>query len=196
MEKLYISVDVETTGPTPGKYSMLSVGACVIGNTEKTFYRELKPISNNFDPTAIRIGCSELEALKDFDLPQYDPNDPGFNPYAVLAILAAKGIEPKQAMTDFAAWIEKVGKGYSVREVAAPIKFDGMFTAWYFDNYLGRNPFGHSGIDINSVYRGVTKDLGRHISDIVVPNPSRHNALEDAIEQAKKFEKILEMMKA
>jgi uncharacterized OsmC-like protein len=29
-DKTYISVDVETSGPTPGDYSLLSIGACLV----------------------------------------------------------------------------------------------------------------------------------------------------------------------
>ena len=30
----YISVDVEAAGPIPGTYSLLSIGACVVGNPD------------------------------------------------------------------------------------------------------------------------------------------------------------------
>ena len=36
----YISVDVEAAGPIPGAYSLLAIGACVVGNINKTFYIE------------------------------------------------------------------------------------------------------------------------------------------------------------
>lgn len=80
-------------------------------------------------------------------------------------------------------------------QVAAPIKFDGMFTDWYFDNFLGYNPLSYSGIDINSMYKGVKKDLNAHISELGVRGESLpHNALEDAILQAKEFQKVLELV--
>ena len=44
--ELYISVDIEAAGPVPVEYSMLSIGACVVGSPEVSFYIELKPINN------------------------------------------------------------------------------------------------------------------------------------------------------
>jgi len=32
MDKKYVSFDVEASGRSPGKYSMLSLGACIVGN--------------------------------------------------------------------------------------------------------------------------------------------------------------------
>ena len=52
----YFSADVETDGPIPGPYSILSFALVYVGtfdgeqferaNNPATFYRELKPISN------------------------------------------------------------------------------------------------------------------------------------------------------
>jgi hypothetical protein len=33
----FVSVDVETTGPIPGEYSLVSIGACLVGNPARTF---------------------------------------------------------------------------------------------------------------------------------------------------------------
>ena len=40
LPKKYISFDVEASGLIPGKYSMLSIGACVVGDISKQFYKE------------------------------------------------------------------------------------------------------------------------------------------------------------
>jgi ribonuclease T len=45
MVETYISVDVEAAGPIPGDYSMLAIGACMVGNARETFYAELRPIN-------------------------------------------------------------------------------------------------------------------------------------------------------
>jgi hypothetical protein len=52
----YVSVDIECSGPIPAEYSMLSLGACVVGNEENnnnkendyTFYIEIQPLSDNY----------------------------------------------------------------------------------------------------------------------------------------------------
>jgi hypothetical protein len=42
----YIMVDVETDGPIPGDYSMISFGAVLVDEQlDKTCYGQLKPIS-------------------------------------------------------------------------------------------------------------------------------------------------------
>ena len=41
INEAYISVDVETAGPNPGQYSLLSIGACLVFVPAKTFYVEL-----------------------------------------------------------------------------------------------------------------------------------------------------------
>src|ERR1043166_3561645 len=59
----YFSVDIESAGPIPGKYSMLSLGASVVGNPEEMFYVELKPISMDFIPDALKVSGFELDRL-------------------------------------------------------------------------------------------------------------------------------------
>src|SRR5690554_3471329 len=76
--EVYFSIDVEADGPIPGPYSMLSFGACVFGWKEKgsprdrfvpvdvesrTFYVELKPISDSFDPQALKVSGLDRGSL-------------------------------------------------------------------------------------------------------------------------------------
>ena len=72
-----------------------------------------------------------------------------------------------------------------------------MFTSWYFDNfYDGENPFGHSGEDINSMYRGVMRDINTHTAQLNIRGKDLpHNALEDAIIQAREFENVLQLLR-
>ena len=51
----YFSVDIETAGPIPGKYSMLSIGACVVDDPSQSFYAELQPINMEFVPERSRF---------------------------------------------------------------------------------------------------------------------------------------------
>lgn len=53
--EIYISVDIEASGPIPGEFSMLSLGACIVGDTGNTFYAELKPINDNFIKRAVDL---------------------------------------------------------------------------------------------------------------------------------------------
>jgi hypothetical protein len=60
----YFSVDIESSGPIPGRYSMLSLGACVVGNPGESFYVELKPISADFVPEALKVSGLDLAVLE------------------------------------------------------------------------------------------------------------------------------------
>ncbi len=198
MPKLYISVDVETSGPTPGKYSLLSIGACVVGDTSKQFYRELKPLTTTAIPEALKVcvpGFRNLDQYRNEE--EFNPLSRTFSPQRVMTILSQKGEEPSIAMADFANWINQVSVGFDPIESAAPIKFDGMFTSWYFDQFCpGQSPLGYRGEDISSLYRGVTGNMQARLEDLGLrKNGLPHNALEDAIIQAQEMEAVLELMK-
>jgi ribonuclease T len=198
MKKLYFSVDVETSGPVPGKYSMLSVGACIIGDLSKTFYREIKPLNNTYRLESMQIGSLGLHCLNDLKhLDIYNAKSPKFNPRKVLDVLSEKGDTPEKVMEDFAEWIVSHSKGCIPIEVAAPIKFDGAFTAYYFNLFYKRNnPFGFSGLDINSLYKGVVHNLNAHISQLGIDDnrETPHNALDDAIQQAKEADAVIKLL--
>jgi DNA polymerase III epsilon subunit-like protein len=200
MEKRYVSFDVEASGRSPGKYSMLSIGACIVGDTSIQFYRELKPLNDNYILDAMRVGCLGLRCLDDLKhIPSYDPRSSGFEPKKVLEVLAAKGEDPREVMAEYASWVVENTREYLPIEAAAPTKFDGMYSAWYFDNfYAGKNPLGHSAEDISSMYRGITKNVNASLKDLVMraEHGLSHNALDDAIRQAKEFEYVLSLMRA
>jgi hypothetical protein len=58
-------------------------------------------------------------------------------------------------MERYVAWLRSIQNGNKLVEVAAPIRFDSMWTTWYLDNFFeGENPFGATGgEDMNSLYR-------------------------------------------
>jgi hypothetical protein len=52
----YIMVDVEADGPIPGDYSMVCFGAVVVESSlSKTFYGQLRPVSENWIPDALKV---------------------------------------------------------------------------------------------------------------------------------------------
>src|SRR3989338_3008189 len=170
--EIYISVDVETSGPIPAEFSLLSLGACVVGNTSKTFYAEIKPLNDNFIKQALEVSGLSIEELK------------------------TKGEKPTEAMCRFEKWIKEVSGENRLVFVAFNATFDWSFTHWYFIKFLGRDPFGISGLDIKAYFMGkkgvrwnetVKKNIRLHY-----PSKTRHthNALDDAVEQAEIFEKM------
>ena len=62
-DECYISVDVEASGPIPGEYSMLSLGACVVGRRDVTFYVEFRPLNDNLVPEAIAVSKLDMGRL-------------------------------------------------------------------------------------------------------------------------------------
>src|SRR2546421_12549106 len=62
-EELYISVDIEAAGPIPGEYSMLSIGASIVGQPAVCFYAELKPLHKNAVAEALRVSRLDMKEL-------------------------------------------------------------------------------------------------------------------------------------
>jgi len=200
MPQKYISVDIEASGPIPGKYSMISFGACVVGDIGQQFYRELKPITQNFEKEAMLVGCLGLRCLEDIlHRDGYDPRlKRSFKPELVLDVLLQKGEEPARAMNEFGLWVTQTTQGYTPVLAAAPLSFDGPFIFWYFGNFApSANPFGYNVADMDSVYRCVIRSTKGTMRDLNIPDNRKppHNALEDAIYQAQEFEVVFEMMK-
>jgi len=172
-QEKYISVDVETSGPIPGEFSMLSLGACIVGETYKNFYVKLKPLNDNFTKRAIEVSGLSIEELKE------------------------KGTEPKEAMRKFKEWVEKASGDARPVFVGFNATFDWMFTHWYFMKFLGRDPFGISGLDVKAYYMGMkncnwSETIKKKVrSEFPSKRKHTHNALDDAIEQAEIFEKML-----
>ena len=127
----FISVDVETSGPIPGEYSMLSLGACVATDRDEGFYVEIKPLNENAIPDALKVS--------------------GFD----MAKLAITGEPPEDAMAKLAGWVKKVvGDGKPVF-LGFNAGFDWSFVNWYFIHFTGKNPFGFAPLDIKSYYMGM-----------------------------------------
>ena len=173
-EELYISVDVETAGPIPADFSLLSIGACQVDDPSVSFYIELQPDREQFSAEAMSIHGLSLETLRN------------------------TGTPAKEAMLAFEKWIKGLtNKNQRPVFVALNAPFDWMFVNDYFHRYLGRNPFGHSALDIKAYFMGQTGvDWGQtsmqHMSDhFLEERHLTHNALADAQDQAEIFKMIL-----
>ncbi len=176
---LYFSADVEAVGPIPGLYSMSSLGLVVAARYDgsvlerprqpETFYRELRPVTDRFDPAAAAVSGLDRAALQ------------------------RDGAEPRDAMGDLARWVEELARRYDARPVFAayPASFDWMFVYHYLVAHHGSSPFGFSGVlDMKTLYAaraGATignstkRSMPAHL---LSPRPHTHHALDDAREQA------------
>ena len=182
----YISVDVETDGPIPGPYSMLSIGMAYCGRFDgrsmeltpipsEKFYIELKPISENFEYEALHVNGLDRNRL------------------------LREGSDPKEAMEKASEWIDQVCGDNRPIFVASPASFDWLWIHWYFCNFtrLG-SPFGHSGcFDLKTAVavRGhvpISMASKSQLPASLQPDlPHTHNALDDALEQANIFFKLM-----
>ena len=172
--KNFVSIDVEADGPIPGEYSMVSLGAvqiCPAQNNkivvEKSFYRQLSPISDKYSPEALKVtGFSREETLNFSD--------------------------PKNVMEDFKNWVVGI---YNPIFIADNTGFDWQFINWYFHYFIGNNPFGHSSTDIGSLYKGLNNNFKtsyQRFRKKVAKTEHTHNALDDAIGNAEAFKCLLD----
>ena len=171
----FICVDVETAGPIPGDYSLLSIGACTIFVPQSTFYIELKPINLSITKEAASVHKLSLEQL------------------------LAQGVTPQEGLTRFEAWLtQQAALNRQPLFVAFNAAFDWMFVNYYFIHYVGHNPFGHAAIDIKAFYMGMTglpwsQTSWRFIDPrYLTEHKLTHHALQDALDQADMFKKMLE----
>ena len=173
-EDFYIVVDVETAGPTPGAHALLSIGACTLGDPRQTFYIELQPDAVEVVEESMQINKLSMAALR------------------------RAGLPPREALAQFASWIDRV-RPENAKAVftAFNAPFDWMFIHQYFHKYLGFNPFGHKALDIKAYYMGVYGVSWSETSHDTVSAKLTHNrqlphhALQDAIMEAELFELIL-----
>ena len=171
----YISVDIETAGPNPSSYSLLTIGACTLDSPPQSFYIELKPVNTKMTPEAQGIHHLDIKRLNE------------------------RGTAPAEAMERFESWVRQVTpEGEVPLFLAFNAPFDWMFIAFYFHRYLGSNPFGHKALDMKAFFMGMHgtqwkatgfDEISEHYQ---IKETLKHNALEDAIAQANLFRRMLE----
>jgi hypothetical protein len=128
----YFSADVETDGPIPGPFSMLSFAIVYAGsfdgkrferpqNYETYFHKELRPISDQFQEEALKVNGLDRDRLyKD-------------------------GGAPEQVMAEACQWVKKIAGEANPVLVAYPLSFDWSWLYWYFIRFsLEGSPFGYS----------------------------------------------------
>jgi hypothetical protein len=174
MSEIFISCDVETDGPIPGEYSMLSLGAAALtpeGTLVSTFSANLQLLPGaKADKGTMEWWAGNKEA---YEATRVHP-------------------EPaEQVMKRFATWADQQG-GKPVF-VGYPAGFDFLFVYWYLIKYNGYSPFSFSALDIKTYamavmkteYRGSTKkNMPKHWFP---ENKHTHIAVEDAVEQGLLF---------
>jgi Exonuclease len=183
----YFSADVETDGPIPGPFSILSFALVYAGafdgnrflrptDYRSVFYKELRPISEVFEPEALRVNGLDR------------------------ARLCREGESPETVMTDAAHWVRSVAGSRQPVLVAYPLSFDWTWLYWYFIRFSKEgSPFDYSRcFDIKTA---VAVKAGIPISEagrsrlrpsLRSAHAHTHHAIDDATEQAEIFAKVFE----
>lgn len=183
----YFSADVETDGPIPGPFSILSFAIVYAGSFdgtrfvrprdyERTLYKELKPISETYEPEALHVNGLDRGRL------------------------CLEGEAPEVAMTAACHWIKNIAGSARPVLVAYPLSFDWTWLYWYFIRFsAGGSPFDYSRcFDIKTAFAVKAaipiSEAGRSriYSSLRSKHIHTHNALDDAIEQAEIFANVFE----
>ena len=184
MALIYLSVDVEASGPFPGLFSLVSIGAVPVVQgpdgwsvaREHTYYVELKPME----------GAGELEAATKIH-------------GLTSEYLREHGLEPAEAMKSFGDYFRKLKRAHKkVTPAAWPSSFDAPYMGWYMQRFVGSNPLGWSAFDIPSYgmglfrcHRGVLTQKMKAAGLFKANNPNQHHALADAVEQGETLAQLL-----
>jgi ribonuclease T len=174
----YVSVDVETAGPSPSRHPLMAIGACLVADPEQGFYAELQPDSADADPRALAVSGLSLDGLRE------------------------TGEEPAAALERLAQWLAQVTDGDRPVFVGFNAPFDWSFVNDYFHRYRGQNPFGHSALDIKALYMGLSgvdwdaTGFAQVAARYGEPQSLSHHALADARDQARLFSHILDELRA
>lgn len=173
-KEIYISVDVETSGPSVVDNSLLSIGACVVGARHKKFYVEMQPGSWEKEPDPKSMEVNGLDWKK----------------------LRHSGESIVVGMLEFRKFISRVAGGKNQKAVFVSF---GTFDWNWVSHYLaltGRpnDFFGPNTLDLKSFYMGWqgTTWIGTRKKNMpkqhLAGRRHTHNALDDATEQAVMFE--------
>lgn len=146
----YIMVDIESDGPCPGLYSMISFGAVVVkNNLEQTFYSDIiRPLDNaSWIPEALAISNITREEH--------------------LA-----GQDQKLVMHRFKSWLD-VCQDRPIF-ISDNNGFDWQFINYYFWLTLKENPFGFSSTNLGSLYKGMEKSIFKNFKHLRKTKHSHH----------------------
>jgi exonuclease len=184
---VYFSADVETDGPIPGPYSILSFALVLAGSFDGaqfsrprdyrcSFYVEMRPISDEFEAEALRVNGLDRQKL------------------------CSEGALPLVAMEEASRWVRRIsGVGRPVL-VAYPLSFDWSWLYWYFVRFTKEgSPFRHSRcFDIKTAlavkaHIPISEASRTKLFKFLRSNHKHtHNALDDAAEQAEIFANVFE----
>lgn len=173
--EIYVSTDVESDGPIPGPYSLLSLASVAYDRKGRC----LGEVSYNLSPlpgAGVHPGTAAFFAK---------------HPEAYAALQTDR-LAPSEAMAAYRRWLEAL-PGRPVF-VAYPAGFDFTFVYWYLIHFTGGSPFGFAALDMKSYAMALLKRPFHDVHKHSMPRswrpqglPHTHIALDDAREQGAIF---------
>jgi DNA polymerase III epsilon subunit-like protein len=142
----WFCIDIECSGPVPGLYDMLSLGAVVVTHGSEgpvvsadTLYVEIKPTAPKVDPGAMKVNRLDLERLR------------------------TEGMSLRDALERLTAFVHRHRQaGSEAVFVGHNAPFDWSFVSHAYHSEGLRNPFGYKALDTKALAMGV---LGIHWLD-------------------------------
>lgn len=122
-DKLWVMVDVETSGPILGRHSLTELGA-VVGSAERG-------VIDRFEVLIAPLSDEVITSRGSFTRAR------------------ASGLPPAEAMRKFAAWTLPPRERRAAF-IARPAAFDWPWIVWYAWTFLGENPFGFKAVCASS----------------------------------------------
>lgn len=167
--KKWIIVDVESDGPCPGLFNMVSVGAVVLDRKlDKTFYGRFSPLTAHYQIEALDV--NKITRAEHLTYPH-----------------------PEKTIKEFYNWVVEVcGNEASPIFVSDNIAFDWQWVNYYFHMIVGDNPFGFSGRRIGDLFGGMKMDVKtgwKHLRKTV----HSHHPVDDARGNAEALLAMIDM---
>lgn len=182
--EIFVSIDVETDGPSPGLNSMLSLGAAAFlpRSDDGTAWEETSLWYATLSPLAGTAQNPDTMAWWETQ------------PEAKAEVLRNCRL-PREAIPQFVSWCEQLpGKPIAV---AWPDAFDFAFVNYYCWRFASRNPLGFAACDIRSYANGLAgypsyyglpeQEIREMAGPVDTAGLRPHVALDDAIEQGRLF---------
>lgn len=131
----YICVAVEVDGGCPGLYSMVGLAAVPVKKPNMFFYRNMKPITDNYKESILSANGLTREQTLEFE-------------------------DPAVVMPEFCKWLLSVSPGEKCIFVSDNPSFPYQFVNYYLNVYNnGFNPFSYTTRSISDIFSGVNRDL-------------------------------------
>lgn len=190
MEDVFLSFDVEATGPAPSLYSCIQIGIRVCIYTtdvdDLDWMRESISVCLKEEPGKLR---------NDSTMKFWSENAATYNR------ICSESIDPAEGMHKLNNWLHIIYSKYNVKEwVAWPASFDWQYFNSYYHQYVTQNKLDklpYMATCMSGIIKALT--LLGHSKEYVLAYmkttlPHTHYALDDADEQAHQYLKLLKLI--